>query len=116
MRKKRQAHPKVVMAEEFRLVDKEGNTRAVLELDDKGDPHLGFFDKKDKLRASLALHDGQSFLELLDKNEKVRASIGLGKTGHPSLALLSNQERDGAVLQMGKDGGPGLDLYDRNGE
>ena len=81
MKRKKPAHAKVVVAEEFRLVGKDGTIRAVLELDGEGDPHLCLLDKKGKLRASLALHDGESFLELLDKNEKVRASIGLGKTG-----------------------------------
>ena len=105
-----------IAAEEFRLVDKNGNVRAVLELSEVGQPRLLFFDKDDKLRISFYVEDEEPGVELLDKNENTRASLGLGDNGQPSLLLLDKEEKVHVSLEMGEDGGPGLDLYDPAGE
>lgn len=105
-----------IAAEEFRLVDKNGNVRAVLELNEDGQPRLLFFDKDDKLRISFYVENEAPGVELLDTNEITRAALGLGSNGQPSLQLLDKNEKVHALLQMGEDGRPGLDFYDRHGE
>ncbi len=42
-------HPKVVIAEGFQLVDKEGNLRGIMGLSDNGAPMLGLYDEVGKV-------------------------------------------------------------------
>jgi hypothetical protein len=105
-----------IAAEEFCLVDKKGNIRAVLSLNEDRQPRLLLFDNNEKLRLSFYIEEGQPGIELLDTNEKTRAALGLGDNGQPALLLLDKEEKVQASLEMGEDGGPGLDLYDPAGE
>lgn len=106
---------KVVVAEEFRLVNKRGKRQGVLCLNGKDEPRLLLFDKRGKLRISIYLDEGQVGLELLDKKEAVRAGFGLANNGQPSLQLLDGAGRVHASLEMGPEDGAGLDLYDKRG-
>jgi hypothetical protein len=64
-----QQNEQVVVAREFRLVDKRGKTRAVLRFSPGGGPSLAMIDENGKVRAAFGLvKDGTPFLGMLDKN------------------------------------------------
>ena len=52
---------KTVSAQEFRLTDALGNTRAVLGVRPDGSPALTFLDKQGKRRAAMSVTDGGEF-------------------------------------------------------
>src|SRR5438128_10348983 len=59
--------PKVVTAQEFRLVDANGKTRATLAAKPDGNTTLTFVDTEGKMRAGLGLSEkGESSLRLYD--------------------------------------------------
>lgn len=59
----------VVVAREFRLVDRQGKTRAALKFSPSSGPSLAMIDESGKARAALGLlGDGTPFLGMLDKN------------------------------------------------
>lgn len=64
-----QQNEQVVVAREFRLVDKRGKTRAVLRFSPIGGASLAMLDASGKVRAAFGLvKDGTPFLGMLDKN------------------------------------------------
>lgn len=68
--------PDVIEAEEFRIVDKDGNVRASLRLNEKGAPGLALFDDDGRLRAVLqVLEDGSPHLLFLDENGNTPTSL-----------------------------------------
>ncbi|MBI3609963.1 MAG: hypothetical protein HY204_04565 [Nitrospirae bacterium] len=85
---------KVVAAEKFLLVNKEGRTRATL--------------------ATLA--DGRPRLDLHDSDGKPRAGLYLLPDGSPRLALFNGQGMHRALLALLPDGEPGLILFDKDGK
>jgi len=68
--KKRARVRKIISAEEFRLVNKDGQCKAKLCLNGMGGPSLALFDDQGKLRLSIYLHGDQVAIEFLTKNEK----------------------------------------------
>ena len=107
-------YPQVIAAGEFQLVDKKGNVRAVLGLNDEDEPCLLFLDDNEKRRISFYVEDGQPGIDLADNNEHVRATLGLDDNGEPSLLLLDKEEKAHASLSIVEDEGPGLDFFDEN--
>lgn len=64
-----QQNEKVVVAGEFRLVDKQGKTHAVLKFSPSSGPSLAMIDESGRARAALGLlGDGTPFFGMLDKN------------------------------------------------
>ncbi|MBI3803645.1 MAG: hypothetical protein HY282_07755 [Nitrospirae bacterium] len=85
---KTKEHKKVVTAEDFHLVDRDGKLRGALFVSAKGEPGFALFDKDEKSRVLLMLNaDGSSLVELLDEAGKSRARMALSKEGRPDLML-----------------------------
>jgi hypothetical protein len=89
-------HRKVITAEEFRLLDEDGRTRAALIVGSKGSVSMNFYDRYDKNRVALELspegeptlklfHQGS--LELLDRDDRIRVKVAVSYDGSPSLRL-----------------------------
>lgn len=104
----------VIAAEEFCLVDKKGNVRAVLGLNDEDEPCLLFLDENENHRISVYVDDGQPGIDLADPNEHVRATLGLDDDSRPSLLFLDKEEKVHASLMLLEDEGPGSDFFDEN--
>lgn len=83
--------PKVVRAERFEVMDKDGKIRAALGMYKEG-PLLHLADENGKVRAALGIENNVSWLTLRDENKRLRAELSAGKNG------------------------PGLNLYDESGE
>ncbi len=104
----------VVTGSEFRLVDADGATRAVLALDN-GNPVLRFMDRQGKIRTSLLMYeDGGSGLVFTQESGRPGASIGSNAAG-PALAFGDGAGNVRALLTVGKDGTPKLVLKDTTG-
>ena len=88
-------HERVVIAEEFRLVDKEDNLRGIMGFSDNGGPELSLYDKGGTTRINMALSDyGEPMLSLSDEDGTLRMSMNL-ITGGPELLL---RDEGGTVM------------------
>ena len=131
---KTEGHEKVIMAEEFRLVNKEGAQLATLHLDQTGQPNLIINDNSHTPRLSMAIGPDRALkFELNDKtgkktvfmgvDEKGAATLGMGvpnilfsvsADGRPLLNLLDGS-MPRATLGLWPDGDPNLTLRDKDG-
>jgi hypothetical protein len=106
---------RMVTASEFRLIDGDGRTRALLSLL-RGKPRLIMTDEKGEFRIELGLGvDGQPALWLRDQDGKARAQIGLTGTGSPGLELTDGRGRNRTSLGLASNGEPSLLLRDDTG-
>jgi hypothetical protein len=107
---------KVVETQEFRIVDAEGRTRAVVGLDADGISGLTLIDAAGQVRCSLGyLAGGTSALALTDTEGKVRAYVGLEANGSPRLTF--SDDAGLGRLALGVDRGlSGLGVMDDAGD
>ena len=127
-------HEKVIVAEEFRLVDKDGAQLATLHVDQTGQPSLVINDNAHTPRLTMVFgSEGALNFGLNDKkgkktvfmevDDKGATTLGMGKPnvllsvsadGRP-LLNLSDGYRSRAVLGLWPDGDPNLTLRDKDG-
>ncbi|WP_342349235.1 hypothetical protein [uncultured Nitrospira sp.] len=108
---------KVVTAEEFRLVTKDGHPRATLLLWNGELPALTLADETCSNRVFLGVfNEAQPALILNDKGCKQRAALDLQPDGLPSLTLRDKDDVPRARLRILLDGSPVLNLFDKNGQ
>jgi hypothetical protein len=108
---------KIVTAEEFRLVTKDGKPRASLLLWNGQLPALTMADEKCHNRVFLGVFNmAQPALILNDEGCKQRASLDLQPEGLPSLTLRDKNDIPRARVHLLKDGSPILTLFDHNGQ
>lgn len=82
---------RVVTAEDFHLVDREGKMRAALFVSAKGEPGFALFDKEGKDHLLLMLNaDGSAVIDLLDSAGASRARLALANDGTPGLTLIGD--------------------------
>lgn len=104
---------KIVSANEFRLVDKNGNIRAALMFEDNN-PVLTFVDLDGKPLAYMALVGQYPLFVMKDKNLTPRLMISLDTQGFPGIYLLKNRNKPILALQLGKDNQPTLIMRGEN--
>ena len=96
-----QSHEKVISAEQFQLVDKEGKMRFVIGMSPQEQPVLGFTDENGKARIFLGLTslEGETWpiLKLRDADEQMRISIS-GGNGNPRISVLDKNGNSRAVI------------------
>ncbi|WNM62235.1 hypothetical protein [Candidatus Nitrospira neomarina] len=108
---------KVVTAEEFRLVTKDGQPRATLLLWNGELPALTLANETCHNRVFLGVfNEAQPALILNDKGCKQRAALDLQPDGLPSLTLRDKHDVPRARLRVLLDGSPVLTLFDQNGQ
>jgi len=98
---------KVISAQEFRLVNASGKTRATLVVGALGGVTLNFLDVENKSRAvlglsangspSLKLSNGGA-LELRDERDRVRSKIVMLSDGSPSIRLFDEVGNSRAII------------------
>lgn len=106
---------RVIAAEQYQLVDKEGRIRAVLTMEDD-QPGLFLFDEEEGLRASFCLDEGgEPYLDMLDKGEITRVLLWV-QEGESSLNLC---DKEGMFrvqsYASGDEEGHGVALIDKAG-
>ena len=105
--------PQSLAAQEFRLTDAQGHTRATLGAKPDGSTSLTFVDKDGKRRASLGITDaGEASVAFYDAAGKTRADLALLPDGNMGLLLLDKNEKPRLSTRLRADGTPVLTLSD----
>ena len=103
-----------VRAQRLVLMGAQGQEKAILGVNENGEPGLVMFDEAGNNRLSLQLNEGDPDLTLYDADVTPRASFNLS-LGQPVLALYDEEAEPRAILAaMGGD--PGMQLYDGTGQ
>ena len=104
----------VVIAEEFRLVDKEGKILSTWGMY-AGGPGIVLFNKSGQFRAvfSLTSPDEGPVLTFADNKGNHRAIVGLGAGRQPYVTLRDQTGNERISLSLDDDGDPYLALYDQ---
>jgi hypothetical protein len=90
---------RIISAEEFRLVDKAGKTRAMLSFSAEGEPYLALLDGKESQRIWLGISSNPGLAIKDQKESKTRVLVSLDDTeGQPSV-LLRNRQHQVLTLQ-----------------
>lgn len=111
------APPKVLMAQEFRLVDKSGAMRATLQTQEDGSPGLALYDKSGKVRVTLRVRpDGSSALTFHDAQSKPRVELAQESDGTGGLTLTNGKGTGGAALLIAPDSNPVALFKDKDGK
>jgi len=105
---------KVVAAEEFRLLDKEGRILSTWGMY-AGGPGIVLFNKKGQFRAVFSLTSPEEgpVLTFADKDGVHRATVGLGAKRQPYLTLRDQAGKERISLSLDVEGDPYLVLYDQ---
>jgi len=107
---------KIVTAEEFRLVNKDGQPRATLLLWNGDLPALTMADEECHNRVFLGVfNEAQPALLLNDKGCQQRAALDLQPHGLPAFTLRDKNNRVRVRVRLLEDGNPALTLMDENG-
>jgi hypothetical protein len=110
------APPKVLVAQEFRLVDKDGSTRASMALQQDGSPYISLTDKANNRRISLRIKpDGGSAFAMNDADSKNRILLDTQADGSASVSVTNRQGKGGAGLLVPPDGSPIVVVRDKDG-
>ena len=104
----------VIVAEEFRLVDKEDNILSTWGMY-AGGPGIVLFGKNGQFRAvfSLTSPDEGPILTFADNKGNHRATVGLGAERQPYVTLRDQTGNERISLSLDDDGDPYLALYDQ---
>ena len=104
----------VIVAEEFRLVDKEDKILSTWGMY-AGGPGIVLFGKNGQFRAvfSLTSPDEDPILTFADNNGNHRATVGLGAERQPYVTLRDQTGNERISLSLDDDGDPYLALYDQ---
>jgi len=105
----------IVTAQEFRLTDHQGNVRAIMGVNDEGEPGLKMYDKNNTLRLQLDSFETTPSLILMDEHGNKRAYYGMSSpTGDGELSLLT--PGGSTIASLRADGEqPSFSLYDPTG-
>ena len=104
----------VIVAEEFRLVDKEDKILSTWGMY-AGGPGIVLFGKNGQFRAvfSLTSPDEGPILTFADNKGNHRATVGLGAERQPYVTLRDQTGNERISLSLDDDGDPYLALYDQ---
>ncbi len=110
-------YEKVIDAEKFRVVDKDGKTHIELGGLPSGDWELRFYDKDDAANIGLGMSpDGNPWLFLSDRDDKRDILLSITSDGSSLNFLDGKAGKNHIVLSVSPDGAPALVLFDNNGK
>lgn len=106
---------KMVVAEEFRLVNKKGEVLSTWGMY-AGGPGIVLFSKGGEYRAVFSLTSPEEgpILTLADKEGHYRTIMGLGAERQPYIALRDEEGRERLALTLNNEGEPALLFYDKD--
>ena len=108
---------KLIEAEEFRLVEKDGKPCGRFQVDKNGRPGVFLFDKHGEVRAVLGvLPNGSPHLALSDRRGEVRVTLAIFSDERSALVLSDGDRTPRVSLTVQSDGAPSLGLSDREGK
>jgi hypothetical protein len=108
--------PRLIMAEGFQVVDKEGNPRAHLGVAPSGKTTVMLGYEEGKARATLsALPDGSAALALIGPDGK-STSLSWDASGMMGLMFFDKKRTRRMELATNAEGAPSLTFYDNNGK
>ena len=84
--------PKVLSAQEFRLMDDQGRIRAQLSFSEGGQPYLQFLDASDTSRVWVGVA-ADSGMTVRDTSGKTRLVLSVDREGEPSLVIRDREHR-----------------------
>ena len=110
-------HARLIEAEEFRLVEKDGRPCGRFHVDSSGRPAMLLFDKHSQVRAVLGvLPNGSPHMALSDKDGKVRVTLAVWPDARSGLFLSDGDDVPRARLAVLADGTPSLALSSQDGK
>ena len=111
----RKRGPKVIEAEEFRLVDAEGQLWAMLHARD-GDPTLELRDEQRRTGLTLKIENGRPLINLEYGGELGVVGLGVSEEGDIGIQVSATDGKMRFMLQVSRDGDAKMMLLDRNAE
>ena len=84
--------PAVVSAKEFRLIDQQGRTRALLSFNADGQPHLQMRDEFDTARVRVGI-SRETGMDVRDVSGKTRLILSVDEEGLPSLVVRDRKHQ-----------------------
>ena len=109
-------HAKVIEAEEFRLLRKDGTVCGRFQIDKDGRPGVMLFDNHGEVRVALGvLPNGSPHLALSDKDGKVRAAVAVWSDERSGIFLTDTDGKQRASLVVPAGGNPSLSIADASG-
>jgi hypothetical protein len=110
------APAKLVTAQEFRLVDRDGATRASIALQPDGSPYIALSDKANNRRISMRVRpDGGSTFAMNDSDGKNRIALDTQADGSASVTVTNRQGKGGAGMLVSPDGNQIVMVRDKDG-
>lgn len=101
----------VVKAEEFQLVDKEGNIRAKLGFVD-GEPCLQFIDSNGCERIRIGMKSDEPSIRILNSDVSTLVAIGAIDTNHTGIMLCDEVGSLGMTMLVNQDKESGINIFD----
>lgn len=105
---------KVVEAQSFRLVNGDGDIRAVLTVDEDS-PYLGLWDSKGRIRAMMTASETSVDLGLTDSLGRLRSRLAVGSNDSPTLDFVDSDGQLRLRLTMEEGSAPSITFVDENG-
>jgi hypothetical protein len=107
---------KVVEAEEFRLLRRDGTVCGRFQIDKEGRPGVLLFDNHGEVRIALGvLPNGSPHLALSDKDGKIRAAVAVWSDERSGVFLTDTAGKGRASLAVSANGSPTLAISDAAG-
>jgi hypothetical protein len=108
---------KVIEAEEFRLIESDGQPAGRLQIDKNGRPGLFLYDKHGEVRAVLGvLPSGAPHLALSDRRGQVRATVAVLSDDTVTLVLNDGEGQHRVDVRAPSDDNPTITLNTRDGK
>ncbi len=111
----RHYNPRILTAEEFQLVDRNGDRRASLQVTPRGMADLIMFDGEGNDRAEFRVaRNGSSSIGFYDSKGTRQVLVGQSPSERNGIAIYNNAGRQLASLSVASDNQASLTLYDPN--
>lgn|GEM_PF-5002060 len=109
----------VVEAQEFTLVNADGEPRASFGFSDEtqAEPGIWLYDDEGNVRVSVTLlDDGSAGMAITDQNGDIRILVSSDEEDLPAIYMADGQGQLRTLIDIDQDESPGIYFYDQAGE